>query len=223
MSQHLRRDLEALEKRLLFVAGQAEEAVRRSITALPEQRMDLAERVIEGDREFDRREVELEEECLKALALHHPVASDLRFIAACLKINNDLERVADLAVNIAERAVSLAARESIPAPARFREMMETTTRMLRDAIDAFVRGEAAAARLICERDDEVDGANRLIIGQMLDTMHQDPSTIDQAMQIISVSKNLERIADHATNIAEDVVYLVEGAIIRHRHGIQALR
>ena len=215
MSKHLRRDLEQLEQKLLFLAGQIEEAVRRSITALLERRMDLAETVIDGDHEVDKREVELEEECLKALALHHPVATDLRFIAACLKINNDLERIGDLAVNIAERAVSLSARGSVSVPEGFRRMMEDAAGMLRGAIDAFVKGDAAAARRICGDDDEVDTAHRAIIGRLLEVMHEDPNAIDNAVELFSVSKNLERIADHATNIAEDVVFLVDGEVIRH--------
>ncbi len=217
MSKHLKRDLEGLEKRLLYLAGQVEETVRRSMAALFERRTDLAERVIEGDTEIDRREVELEEECLKALALHQPVATDLRFIAACLKINSDLERIADLAVNIAERALSLFSRpQSLAVPPRFRDFMDAAARMVRESIDAFVHGDARAARAICMKDDQIDQANREIISELLEKMHLDPSCIDQALELISVSKNIERIADHATNIAEDVVYLVEGDIIRHR-------
>ncbi len=217
MSKHLKRDLEGLEKRLLFLAGQAEETVRRSMLALLDRRTDLAEHVIEGDSEIDRREVELEEECLKALALHQPVATDLRFIAACLKINSDLERIADLAVNIAERALSLFSRpQSLAVPPRFRDFMDSAARMVRESIDAFVRGDARAARSICMKDDQIDQANREIISELLEKMHLDPSCIDQALELVSVSKNIERIADHATNIAEDVVYLVEGDIIRHR-------
>jgi phosphate transport system protein len=216
MTKHLTRDLEGLERRLLFLAGEVEEAVRRSIRALLDRRIELAERVIDGDDEIDRREVELEEECLKILALHHPVASDLRFIVACLKIENDLERIADLAGNIAERTVSFASGSELAVPARIREMVEDCTRMLRQSIDAFVRGDAQLARRICGEDDKVDRANRLIIQELLEAMHRDPACIDQAVELISVSKNLERIGDHATNIAEDVVYLVEGDIIRHR-------
>ena len=216
MTKHLQRDLEGLERRMLFLAGEVEEAVRRSIRALLDRRPELAERVIDGDDEIDRREVELEEECLKVLALHHPVASDLRFIVASLKIENDLERIADLAANIAERAVSLSARSELAVPARIRDMVEHCARMLRNSIDAFVRGDAELARRICAEDVEVDRANRLIIQELLEAMHQDPTCIDQAVELISVSKNLERIGDHATNIAEDVVYLVEGDIIRHR-------
>jgi phosphate transport system protein len=190
--------------------------VRRSIRALLDRRIELAERVIDGDDEIDRREVELEEECLKVLALHNPVASDLRFIVACLKIENDLERIADLAANIAERSVSFSTRSVIPVPNRIREMVENCARMLRQSIESFVRGDAQLARRICEEDTQIDRANRLIIQELIEAMHSDPTCIDQAVELISVSKNLERIGDHATNIAEDVVYLVEGDIIRHQ-------
>jgi phosphate transport system protein len=213
---HLRKDMEALERKLLYLAAQVEEAVRRSMTALLERRPDLAKAVIDGDDEIDRREVEIEEDCLKVLALHQPVATDLRFVASCLKINNDLERVGDLCCNIAERALSLSAMRLLPISTRFRTMMEDAADMLRDSLDAFVRSDAAVAREICRRDDRVDRANREIIEGLLTTMHEDPTAVDQAMELISVSKNLERIADHATNIAEDVVYMVEGDIIRHK-------
>src|SRR5512134_1650350 len=152
MTKHLKRDLEGLERRLLLLAGQVEETFRRSIAALLERRTDLARRVVEGDRQIDLSEVEIEEECLKALALHQPVATDLRFIAACLKINNDLERIADLAVNIAERALSLSSRqEAVAVPARFHDFMDSAARMLRESIDAFVRGDARLARAVCAK------------------------------------------------------------------------
>ena len=217
MSKHLRHNLEALERQLLYLAGQVEEAVRRSITALLERRPELAEKVIAGDADIDRREVELEEECLKALALHQPVASDLRFITACLKIDNDLERIGDLATNIAERVLTICSHtHRIAAPRGFPEVLEVTVRMVNQSIDAFVRGDAALARKVCQQDDSVDEYNRSIIAQLLERMHADDGAIDDALAYISVSKSLERIADHATNIAEDVVYLVEGTIVRHR-------
>jgi phosphate transport system protein len=216
MVNHLRKDLEALERQLLYLAAQVEQSVRRSMTALLERRRDLATAVIEGDNDIDRREVELEEDCLKVLALHQPVATDLRFVACCLKINNDLERVGDLSCNIAERALSLSAMRLLPISSNLKEMMEDTADMLRDSLDAFVRSDAAAAREICARDENVDRRNRQIIESLLVLMHDDPQNVDQAMELVSVSKNLERIADHATNIAEDVVYMVEGDIIRHR-------
>ena len=218
MVSHLRRDMDALERQLLFLAAQVEEAVRHSMTALLERRPELARRVIDGDADIDRREVELEEDCLKALALHQPVATDLRFVAACLKINNDLERVGDLCSNIAERALSLSTMRLLPISRRLRAMMEDAADMLRDSLDAFVRADVDAARDVCERDERVDRANREIIEGLLVVMHEDVANVDQAMELISVSKNLERIADHATNIAEDVVYMVEGDIIRHRGG-----
>ncbi len=218
MTTHLRRDVEELERQLLYLAAQVEQAVRHSLTSVLEGDTELALSVIEGDAEIDRREVQLEEDCLKILALHQPVATDLRFVASCLKINNDLERVGDLACNIAERARSLSAMtvKLLPVSTKLHTMMETTTEMLRKSLDAFVKPDAKAARLICDRDDEVDDANREVIEHLLVVMHEEPDKVDQAMELISISKNLERIADHATNIAEDVVYMVEGDIVRHR-------
>jgi len=220
MSKHLKRDLENLERLLLVLAGQVEEAVRRSVAALFERRADLAQKVIQSDSEIDRREVELEEECLKTLALHQPVATDLRFVTCCLKINNDLERIGDLASNIAERATALSSSR-VPVPRGFQDMVEQAARMLRASLDAFIRGDADSARRICDEDDQVDEANREIISKLLREMHEHPDSIDPMVQLVSVSKNLERIADHATNIAEDVIYLVEGDVVRHR--LKALR
>ena len=215
MSKHLKRDLEGLEHRLVVLAGQVEEAVRRSVAALFERRPSLAERVIRDDTEIDRREVELEEECLKVLALHQPVATDLRFVACCLKINNDLERIGDLASNIAERAIALI-QSRVPVPGVFQDMVDQVARMLHASLDAFIRGDADGARAICVEDDQVDESNRMIISKLLAEMHEHPDSIDPMVQLVSVSKNLERIADHATNIAEDVIYLVEGDVVRHR-------
>lgn len=215
MSKHLTRDLEGLERRLLLLAGEVEEAVRRSVRALLERRMELAERVIEGDDSIDRLEVEVEDECLKMLALHQPVASDLRFIVACLKGASDLERIGDLAGSIAERAVSFAARSEMPLPAQLHEMVEACARMLRTAIESFVRGDSPSARALLVQDERIDRLHRDVIQSCLSAMHDDPAAIEQAVDLISISKNLERIGDHVTNIAEDVVYLVEGDIIRH--------
>jgi phosphate transport system protein len=216
MSVHLRKDMERLEKQLLLVAAQVEDAVRRSMAALLENRTDLAEQVIEGDVEIDRREVEVEEECLKILALHHPVATDLRFITACLKINNDLERVGDLAGNIAKRSRDLGGSQRTFLPAQLEDMTEAAAAMLRDAIDAFVKADAAAAERVLARDSEVDQLNRNVITEMVERIRREHSCADSCVSLISVSKQLERIADHATNIAEDVVYMVSGDIIRHR-------
>jgi phosphate transport system protein len=220
MSVHLHQDLERLEKRLLYLAAQVEDAVRKAIAALLERRQDYAEEVIQGDRLIDAREVEIEEECLKLLALHHPVATDLRFLAAVLKIDNDLERVGDLAVNIAKRARTLSKRRPMPVPPEMRQMMEAAMVMLREALDAFVSGDVEAAQLVCEKDDSIDDLHRRIARQVVGQMEANSEAVESGMLIWSVSKALERIADHATNIAEDVVYMVEGSIIRHGRGAE---
>lgn len=215
MTKHLKTDLERIERRLLTLGARVEDAVRKSIAALETRRADLALEVIGGDPEVDREEVELEEECLKVLALHQPVANDLRFVAVILKINNDLERIGDLAVNISERSASLDRALPFPVPSSLQPMMEATAGMLRQSLDAFVKADVALARQVLATDDQVDDINRSIIGEMVERMKADSNQVDDALLILSASKNLERIADHATNIAEDVVYMVEGEIIRH--------
>jgi phosphate transport system protein len=216
MSIHLQRDLEKLKKDILTMGAIVEDAVRKSLAALHERRGDLAREIIQGDDRIDRFEVDIEEQCLKILALHQPVAEDLRFIAAVIKMNNDLERMADLAVNIAERASVLASEPPVRIPEGLRAMTAAAMAMVRDSLDAFVNRDAARALDICGRDEEVDQYNRDIIGELQRMMEQDPSTIRRNTHLFSAVRHLERIADHATNIAEDVVYLVEGEIIRHK-------
>lgn len=223
MTKHLRTDLEKLEKGILALGGRVEEAVRRSISALETRRADLAIDVISGDVEIDRDEVSLEEECLKILALHQPVASDLRFIAACFKITNDLERIGDLAVNIAKRASSLDRNSPMPQPPNLEVMTEAVATMLRNALDAFVRGDVNGANQVMVEDDVVDNLHRKVMDAMMDIMRKGPEHLDDAMLFISASRHLERIADHATNIAEDVVYMVEGDIVRHQGTPRDLR
>jgi phosphate transport system protein len=217
MSKHLRRDLDRLEKRLLMLGARVEETVRKSIEALLERRGDLALAVIGGDPEIDAEEVEIEEECLKILALHQPVAGDLRIVAACLKINSDLERIGDLAVNIAERAASMHRNLPFSVPDGLRPMMECSATMLRESLDAFVQQNVSLARKVMSDDDMVDVANRDNIRAMVEVMKHDSSCVEDAILFLSASKNLERIADHATNIAEDVIYMVGGDIVRHAH------
>ncbi|MCI0479008.1 phosphate signaling complex protein PhoU [Candidatus Uhrbacteria bacterium] len=216
MSIHLHRDLEELKKDILTMGGMVEDAIRKSIATLHDRHSSLAEEVIAGDSRIDRFEVHIEEHCLKILALHQPVAEDLRFIAAVIKMNNDLERMGDLAVNIAERAHSLAEEPGVPVPDRLRAMTDETMRMVRESLDAFVNRDVRRAREVCGRDDVVDDYNREVIGDLQRLMVSDPRLINAAMHLFSASRHLERIADHATNIAEDVVYLVEGEIVRHR-------
>jgi len=217
MSKHLKHDLERLERRLLDLGARVEDAVRKSIAALETRRADLALEVMGGDLGIDQAEVEIEEECLKVLALHQPVATDLRFVAVTLKINNDLERIGDLAVNIAERSASLKRALPFPVPEGLRPMTDTTITMLRESLDAFVRTDTRLARRVLAADNSVDDYNREIIGLMAERMKSDRDQVDDALLMLSASKNLERIADHATNIAEDVVYMVEGDIIRHQN------
>lgn len=216
MSKHLRRDLDRLQRGILTLAASVEDAIHKAIKALKERKTALAQEVIDGDRQIDSEENQIEEEALKLLALHQPVAVDLRRIAAALKINTELERMADLAGSIAERAVHLAQLPPIPVPTKLQRMTDLTTTMVRQSLDAFVNLDARQARLVCRLDDEVDAHNDAIIQELITTMKKAPDMIEAGISLFSATRHLERIADHATNIAEDVVYLVEGEIIRHR-------
>ncbi|MBN1918756.1 MAG: phosphate signaling complex protein PhoU [Verrucomicrobia bacterium] len=220
MPKHLERDLEHLKKEILKVGSLVEEAIGKAIKALMDRRPETAREVIDGDSVIDAREVEVEEQCLKILALHQPVAIDLRFIVAVMKVNNDLERMADLAANIAERAVYLATHDAIRLPAGFSRMAETVRTMVRQSLDALVNMDEMLARSVLRRDDEVDAANREMFDALQQLMHDDPLTIERAVHALSSSRNLERIADHATNIAEDVIFMIEGDVVRHVHGGQ---
>ncbi|MBL4771202.1 MAG: phosphate signaling complex protein PhoU [Planctomycetes bacterium] len=216
MTKHLQIDLQNLERNLLALGARVEDAVRRSIIALSTQRADLAREVIAGDTEIDNAEVALEEECLKVLALHQPVAGDLRFVAACLKITNDLERIGDLAVSISKRALAIESADTAIAPPDLAKMTEATTAMLRATLEAFIAEDGQAARQVIQDDDLVDKLHRENLRGLMSRMESDSSSINGAMLYISVSRHLERIADHATNIAEDVIYLTEGIIVRHQ-------
>jgi phosphate transport system protein len=216
MAKHLHRDLDNLQHDLLALAASVEEAVNLAVRALQERDPRLAGEVIAGDDRIDQEENHVEEECLKILALHQPVAVDLRRIAAALKINTDLERMADLAEDIAERAERLAQLPAIPIPEKLQRMTDLTTSMVRESLDAFVNLDPRQARRVIRLDDEVDRHNHDIIEELLDIMRRSPEMVEPGMSLFSAVRHLERIADHATNIAEDVVYLVEGEIIRHR-------
>jgi len=216
MSKHLERDLENLQRDILTQAGAVEEAIHKAIRALQERNIQLAQQVIDGDSEIDEEENHVEEECLKILALHQPVAVDLRRTASALLINVDLERMADLAEDIAERAVSLARLPPIPIPEKLQRMTDLTTSMVRQSLDAFVNIDARLARLVCRLDDEVDRYNDAIILELIRLMRGSAEMVEPGLSLFSATRHLERIADHATNIAEDVIYLVEGEIVRHR-------
>ncbi|HZT79850.1 MAG TPA: phosphate signaling complex protein PhoU [Gemmataceae bacterium] len=216
MSKHLERDLDNLQKDLLALAASVEEAIHKAIRALQERDVPLAEEVIDGDNDIDEEENHVEEECLKVLALHQPVAVDLRRVAAVLQINTDLERMADLAEDIAERVLHLTRLPSIPVPAKLQAMTDVTAAMVRQSLDAFVNLDPRAARGVCRLDDTVDRYNEEAIAEVIRLMRQSPEMVEPGLSLFSAVRHLERIADHATNIAEDVVYLVEGEIVRHR-------
>ena len=215
MSKHWERDLDNLQRHLMALAASVEEAIFKGTRALQERDVALAHEVVEGDSAIDQEENYIENECLKMLALHQPDAVDQRRIIAALKINTDLERMADLAVNISERALSLAELPRIAVPDNLQHMTARTTAMVRQSLDAFVLLSAELARRVIVLDDEVDRYNREIIAELIGHMRQSAELVPACMSFFSAVRQLERIADHATNIAEDVVYLIEGEIIRH--------
>jgi phosphate transport system protein len=216
MSKHLQRDLENLQQDLLTLARKVEQAIQKAIHALKEKQVTAAQEVIDGDGEIDREENQIDEECLKVLALHQPVAVDLRRCAAVFKINTDLERMADLAENIGERVLHLASLPAVAMPEKIQPMTDLTTSMVRQSLDSFVNLDSRLARRVCRMDDEVDRYNKEIIQELIAMMQGSPDMVEQGLSLFSATRHLERIADHATNIAEDVIYLVEGDIVRHR-------
>ncbi len=215
MSVHFQREIEGLKRQLLSLCALVEGQVDAAVQAVARCDAETASAVEMGDAEVDRREVELEEECLKILALHQPVAIDLRLVVTVLKINNDLERIGDLAVNVAHKAAALASGPPIEMPLDLPSMWEKSRAMLRDSLDAFVNRDAALAENVCTRDDEVDRMKRGIRRQVERMMQSQPDRLPRLLSILAVARNLERIADHATNIAEDVIYLIDGRIVRH--------
>lgn len=216
MALHMLRELDKLKRKMLSLSALAEESLRKAVEALEKRDAALARRIIDADYEIDQMEVEVEEDCLKLLALYQPVAIDLRFVIATIKINSDLERIGDLAVNIAERAEYLAMHDRVDVPFDFAGMAEKARMMVRRALDSLVNMDARLARQVCAADDEVDAMNRRMYDQVKDAMRRHPEWIDQLVHILSTSRHLERVADHATNIAEDVIYMIEGEIVRHR-------
>jgi phosphate transport system protein len=219
MSQHLQKEIEGLKKKLLGLAAIVEEGLTRAVLSLEKKDMAMAQRVLAEDTEVDTTEIEVEEDCLKILALHQPVAVDLRFIIAALKINNDLERIGDLAVNIAERSLALAAKPEFELLSEIQKMCEKAVRMLKLSLDSFIALDWKQALSVCAADDEVDLLYRDMYAKIKAGIMNTPQKIDEYLQVLSVSRHLERIADHATNIAEDVIYMIKGDIVRH-HAIE---
>jgi phosphate transport system protein len=218
MGRHIERQIESLKEKILRVGTLVEEAISKSITAVINRDTALAQRVQASDEQIDRMEVEVEEECLKILALYQPVAADLRFVVAALKINNDLERMGDLAKNIAKRVSQLAGGEPIELPPEIRMMAMQAEEMVRQCLDAVVTADPILARRVREQDDAVDEARQKIRRRILKGIQERPENLENLLRINSISKHIERIADMATNVAEDVIYMVEGDIVRHRLG-----
>jgi phosphate transport system protein len=217
MSKHLQRDIDSLNTELLRVSSMVEDMIDKATQALAGRRYDLADEVVKSDEYVDQHEVHVEEECLKMLALHQPVAVDLRRIATVMKVNNDLERIADLAVSIAERAQAMDEFPAFVIPERLPNMVVLATQMVRGSMNAFVNMDTAAARRIIAMDKSVDQYNREIIAELQTRMQTRPEWVPPSLHCFSAVRHIERIADHATNIAEDVIYLAEGDIVRHRH------
>ncbi|MEN8151637.1 MAG: phosphate signaling complex protein PhoU [Planctomycetota bacterium] len=214
--RHLHRDLDLLKRRILGMGTMVETLTNIAIAAFEERRADLAEEAMASDARIDEKEVEIEEECLKILALHQPFAADLRFIITVLKVNNDLERMGDLAVNIAGRAAFLCTKPRLTVDTlQVEEMAGQVRKMVRMALDSLVNQDTQLAREVLAADEVVDNYHRRMFEVVTERMKKDPDCVERATHVISVSRALERIADLATNIAEDVVFLVEGEVIRH--------
>lgn len=216
MTIHLTRDLESLHRDLLSMCALAEEIINEAVDQLLAPDLERARALTKRDDEVDRWDVQIEEECLKVLALHQPVAGDLRRISTMLKLIGELERVADLGVNIAERACGLLDGPKLVVPDKLKEMSRLSVGMLNRSIDAYVKMDSELARTVLDDDDHVDNLNRDIIQDLQQQMCTDHHLVPSALHLFSASRHIERVADHATNISEDVVYLVEGEIIRHR-------
>ena len=216
MERQFDEAMQQLKERLLVMAGMAEQAVARSVKALVDRDATLAQMIIEEDAEINRLEVEIEDTCLTLLARYQPEAKDLRFVAMVFKIVNDLERVGDQAVNVSERTLDLLKEPLLKPLIDIPKMALLAEQMLKDALDAFVNQDAELARGVCRRDAEVDHLNDQVYHELLVYMTQDPKTITRAVDLILIGRHLERVADHATNIAEDVYYIVRGATIKHR-------
>ena len=213
--RHFHEELDTLKQTLLAMGGLVEDQIRRVMQALLERDDALAREVIERDRQVNQYDVEVDEKCVELLALHQPTASDLRFITTAMKIVTDLERIGDQAVNIAQRALELHQEPQLKPYVDLPRMAEMAQRMVKESLDAFVARDTTLARAVCAEDDGVDALKEQIFRELLTFMMSDPRTIPRALRLILISRFMERVADHATNIAEMVVYMVEGKMVRH--------
>jgi phosphate transport system protein len=215
MQRHFHEELEALKQTLLAMGGLVEDQIRRVMTALLERDSDLAQEVIDRDRQVNAYDVEVDEKCVELLALHQPTAGDLRFITTAMKIVTDLERIGDQAVNIGQRALELNLEPQLKPYIDLPRMAERAQRMVKESLDAFVARDTELARRVCAADEEVDALKEQIFRELLTFMMADARTIPRAIRLILISRFLERVADHATNIAEMVIYMVESKMVRH--------
>ncbi len=218
MQLHFQRALDEIHQQLLAMSGIVEQMIDKATRSLIHQKPVLAEEVIDSDEEVNEAEVSIEEECLKILALHQPVASDLRRIATVMKINVALERIADLACNIAERSQCMQMHPYFPTPDGMEEMVRLATRMVQMSLDSFVKSDSELAMKVIQTDPEVDALNKAVIAELRMLMQQDSTLVEPALHCFSAARHIERIGDQAENIAEDVIYVVDGDIIRHKHG-----
>ncbi|MBU2101866.1 MAG: phosphate signaling complex protein PhoU [Candidatus Omnitrophota bacterium] len=215
MERHFDEELKDLKEKLVRMSSIAEEMIEKSITALKERREDLTAGILEKEKAINMLQIEVDDFALKLIALRQPAASDLRFIISAIKINADLERIGDLAINIVERTKDLLREPPLKPLIDIPRMADITQKMVKDAIDSFINRNPVLAREICKRDDSVDNLNDQIFRELLTYMLQDAKNINRAIDLMLVARHLERIADHATNISEDVYYMVEGRDIRH--------
>lgn len=216
--RHFQEELEALKQRLLAMGGLAEERVRESVRCLMDRDRPAIEALLSGDQPINDLHIEIDDRCVKLLALHQPMAADLRAIVAAVKINTDLERVGDLAVNIGEAARRYLAHPAVKPLIDIPRMADLAQRMLRDALDAFVRRDVSLAEAVLAQDDTLDALKTQIFRELLTYMLQDQATIEPALDLILISRHLERIGDHATNVAEDVIFMVSARDVRHQGG-----
>ncbi len=213
--RHFLEELEDLQKLLLEMAGQVEFAIRHAISSLVDRDEEQAQEVLRKEARINQMEIEIDDFAVRLMARHQPMAKDLRFLTAAIKINNDLERMGDLAVNIVERALSLMREPQIKPPVDIPQMAALVDSMVRNSLDAFVKRDGQLARGVLLSDDAVDDLRDRICDELVSFMQKDPSTISRALDLIIVARNLERVADHATNIAEDVLFLAQGIDVRH--------
>jgi phosphate transport system protein len=216
MTRHFQKHIDELKEKVLFVGSLVEKAIAKAITALVHRDRVLAQQVIDADDEIDQLEIDVEQDVLNILALHQPVATDLRFVVAVLKINNDLERMGDLACNIAKRVVFLVDCDRFELPSGFRTMSAKAQDMVKRSLDALVGRDAVLAQQVRDADDEVDALKRSISEAIEQQIAMHPDRTESLVRLLSVCRHLERLADMATNVAEEVIYMVQGAIVRHQ-------